>query len=258
MKANRAAIASLVCLLALLATAAASFAAGMPEQQAIPPGSGRDGIGALDLVFIGIAAYVVWRMLTKGNRPKKDDDDSTIDVTPTREDGEAPPQEHRSRTAQAAWEYLTGERGPDLHPEDEQEKKARQAEPAAPGEPGAFNEREFLRGAKMIFGRIRQSLGMRNIADLRQFASPDMMRRFEQIAEEKPDREVVAVMLVEAKVLKVIKEDKQTVVDVAYEGTISDDPKTNAARKVSEVWRFVRDDTVVDGKWLLESMEKTQ
>jgi len=62
-------------------------------------------------------------------------------------------------------------------------------------------------------------------------------------------------MLVEATVLKLTKEDKQTVVDVAYEATISDDPKTNASRKVNEVWRFVRDDTVTDGKWLLESMD---
>ncbi|MFP5223228.1 MAG: TIM44-like domain-containing protein [Acidobacteriota bacterium] len=210
------------------------------------------GIGVLDLVFIAFAVYVVWRWFSNAARRKKDDDD-TIDVTPTREDGEAPPQEHRSRAAQAAWEYLTGEKGPDIHPEDEQDKKTQEARQADP--PGTFNEREFLRGAKIIYGRIRQSLAMRNMADLRQFASPDMMRRFEQMAQEKPDRETVAVMLVEATVLKVVKEDKQTVVDVAYEATISDDPKTNASRKVNEVWRFVRDDTVTDGKWLLESMD---
>ncbi len=214
------------------------------------------GIGILDLVFIGIAVYVVWRMFTNTARRKKDDDDSTIDVTPTREDGEAPPQEHRSRAAQAAWEYLTGEKGQDIHPEDKQERKEQESRQATPS--GDFNEREFLRGAKMIYGRIRQALAMRNMADLRQFTAPDMMRRFEQMAEEKPDRETVAVMLVEATVLKITKEDKQTLVDVAYEATISDDPKTNASRKVNEVWKFVRDDTVVDGKWLLESMEKVQ
>lgn len=251
------ATAFLLALTAMLAAGIGDACAASSEAlpgpaQAQAPG----GIGILDLVFIGIAVYVVWRMFTNSARRKKDDDDSTIDVTPTREDGEAPPQEHRSRAAQAAWEYLTGEKGPDIHPEDKQERGEPEAQQATPS--GEFNEREFLRGAKLIYGRIRQALAMRNMADLRQFTAPDMMRRFEQMAEEKPDRETVAVMLVEARVLKITKEDKQTLVDVAYEATISDDPKTNASRKVNEVWKFVRDDTVVDGKWLLESMEKTQ
>lgn len=237
-------------LAARIGDACASSSEALPgPAQAQAPG----GIGVLDLIFIGIAVYVVWRMFTNSARRKKGDDDSTIDVTPTREDGEAPPQERRSRAAQAAWEYLTGEKGPDIHPEDAQGRKDQEARQDT--HDGVFNEREFLRGAKAMYGRIRQSLAMRNMADLRQFASPDMMRRFEQMAEEKPDRETVAVMLVEATVLKLTKEDKQAVVDVAYEATISDDPKTNASRKVNEVWKFVRDDTVVDGKWLLESMD---
>lgn len=247
----------LVSLTAMLAAGIGDACAASSE---VLPGSVQaqapGGIGVLDLIFIGIAVYVVWRMFTNSARRKKDDDDSTIDVTPTREDGEAPPQERRSRAAQAAWEYLTGEKGPDIHPEDAQERMKQEARQDA--RDGVFNEREFLRGAKAMYGRIRQSLAMRNMADLRQFAAPDMMRRFEQMAEEKPDRESVAVMLVEATVLKLTKEDTQTVVDVAYEATISDDPKTNASRKVNEVWRFVRDDTVVDGKWLLESMDVTQ
>lgn len=248
---HKRATAFLFTLAAMLATDIVVACAASSEALPGPiQAQGPGGIGILDLVFIGIAAYVVWRWFNNAARRKKDDD-PTIDVPPTREDGEAPPQEHRSRAAQAAWEYLTGEKGPDIHPEDEQDKKPDTA-------PGVFNEREFLRGAKMIYGRIRQSLAMRNMADLRQFTSPDMMRRFEQMAQEKPDREAVAVMLVEASVLKLTKEDKQTVVDVAYEATISDDPKTNASRKVNEVWRFVRDDTVVDGKWLLESIEGAQ
>lgn len=243
--------AALIAMLAArIGDACASSSEALPgPAQAQAPG----GIGVLDLIFIGIAVYVVWRMFTNSARRKKDDDDSTIDVTPTREDGEAPPQERRSRAAQAAWEYLTGEKGPDIHPEDAQGRNDQEARQDM--HDGVFNEREFLRGAKAMYGRIRQSLAMRNMADLRQFAAPDMMRRFEQMAEEKPDRETVAVMLVEATVLKLTKEDKQTVVDVAYEATISDDPKTNASRKVNENWRFVRDDTVTDGKWLLESMD---
>jgi predicted lipid-binding transport protein (Tim44 family) len=182
-----------------------------------------------------------------GGREDDREDDKTYDVTPDdRQDQDG--MDRRSRTAQAAWEYLTGEKGPDIHPQDQHE----------PDAPGTFNEREFLRGAKMIYGRIRQSLAMRNMADLRQFAAPDMMREFERIASEKPDRESMVVMLVEARVTDLKRDGKRTDVEVAYEATVSDDPKTNASRTVGEVWRFSRDETVADAKWLLESMETRQ
>jgi predicted lipid-binding transport protein (Tim44 family) len=209
----------------------------------------RAAMGILDIIFIGIAGYVLWRVISNIANRKKDDDGKTYDVPPEDSDDDAQnPRERRSRAAQAAWEYLTGEQGKELHPEIEAEKDL----------PGAFNEREFLRGAKMIYGRVKQSLAARDMADLRQFTAPDMMRQFEQLNSERPDREEVAVLLVEARVLDVKKTEKQTLVEVAYDATVSDDPKTKASGKVNEVWRFVRDETVTDGTWLLESIEKTQ
>lgn len=234
---------TLLVLAALARAARASAAADTALAQTGP------GFGMLDIVFLAIAGYVVWRIVSHvaGRKPGGDEDDKTHDVTPEARDDQDG-GDRRSRTAQAAWEYLTGEKGPDLHPEAEH----------ALDEPGTFNEREFLRGAKMIYGRIRQSLAMRNLADLRQFAAPDMMREFEQVANDKPDRETLVVMLVEARVTDLKRDGKRTEVEVAYDATISDDPRTNASRRVSEVWRFSRDETVADAKWLLESMEATQ
>lgn len=216
----------------------------------LPASPARAGLGALDFVFIAIAAYVVWRMLTGASKRGRRDDSNTYDVTP--EDTRHPREDsmdRRARNAQAAWEHLTGV------------KPVQEASPEAPpalDAPGEFNEREFLRGAKMIYGRIRQSLAMRNLADLRQFCAPDIMREFEQFAADKPDREVLVVMLVEARVLKVTREESRTLVDVSYEATISDDPKTNSTRKAEEVWRFSRDESMKDANWLLERVETTQ
>lgn len=236
---------ALALLCALLAAHAASVQAAALDA---PPQ--KAALGALDIIFIGMAVYILWRLFSNLTRRKSgQDEDKTHDITPMRDDdGEDDPRDRRSRAAQAAWEYLTGERGQDIHPEAEH----------VPDPPGTFNEKEFLRGAKMIYGRVRQSLAMRDLADLRQFAAPDMMSEFEKLAAEKPDRETVAVMLVEAKVLDVKRDGKRTEVDVAYDATISDDPKTNASRKVSEVWLFSRDETIADAKWLLEGMEARQ
>lgn len=209
----------------------------------------RAALGLLDIVFIGIAAYVLWRVITHlSGRKRQDDDSKTYDVTPEDSDESQSSRDRRSRTAQAAWEYLTGEKGPDLHPE----------EGHTPDAPGAFNEREFLRGAKMIYGRIRQAWAARDLADLRQFAAPDMMSRFEAWASQKPEREQVAVLLVEARVLDLKRDGKRTEVQVAYDATISDDPKTKEPRKVSEVWTFSRDENLADAMWLLEDMETRQ
>ena len=204
-------------------------------------------LGALDIIFIGIAGYVLWRVISNLAKRKKDEDEKTYDVPPEDADVQDP-NARRSRAAQAAWEYLTGEQGKDLQPENEPPKDL----------PGAFNEREFMRGAKMIYARVKQSFAARDMADLRQFTAPDMMRQFEQLNSERPEREEVAVLLVEAKVLDVKKSEKQTLVEVAYDATVSDDPKTKESKKVNEVWRFVRDETVTDGTWLLDSIEKTQ
>ncbi|MBI4806433.1 MAG: Tim44 domain-containing protein [Desulfovibrio sp.] len=237
-----------------LILALAALLGALPERAALAADAvgtaSKAALGALDIIFIGIAGYVLWRVISNIANRKKDDNDNgnTYDVPPEDDGDTQDPRERRSRAAQAAWEYLTGEQAKELHPELEAEKDL----------PGAFNEREFLRGAKMIYGRVKQSFAARDMADLRQFTSPDMMRQFEQMNSERPEREEVAVLLVDARVLDVKKTEKQTQVEVAYDATVSDDPKTKESRKVSEVWRFVRDETVKDGTWLLESMEKTQ
>lgn len=219
------------------------------------PAQANDGspvlaaMGALDFIFIGIACYVVWRIFTNIARKKRDEDDNTYDATPNRDDdGDDDPNTLRSRRAQAAWEYLTGGLGQAPRQEEQHEMDA----------PGTFNEREFLSGAKLIYGRIRQSFAARDLADLRQFAAPDMMRRFEAMAAARPEREQVSVLLVEARVIDLKRDGKRTEVQVAYDATISDDPQAGAPRKTAEVWTFSREETVADSKWLLESMDAKQ
>ncbi|MFZ5426362.1 MAG: Tim44 domain-containing protein [Thermodesulfobacteriota bacterium] len=207
----------------------------------------RAAMGALDIIFIGLAVYVVWRIISNISRQRRERDDNTYDVTPESPDDDGG-RDARSRRAQAAWEYLTGEKGPELHAGGEHEKDI----------PGTFNEREFLKGAKLIYGRIKKSWAARDLADLRQFAAQDMMSLFERWAGERPEREEMTVLLVEAKVLDLRRDGKRTEVQVAYDATLNDDPKVKELKKVHEVWTFSRDETVADANWLLESMERTQ
>jgi len=249
-------------LLAVLADAIPALAAdsldAVPQQAELTP---------LDIVLMAAVGYILWRIITTISRRKPRGDDNTYDVTPEDRaagpDENQAPDERRARNARAAWDYLSGDRNAGARPEappvtGSQGPDVREPGSQNPDAPGTFDEKDFLRGAKVIYGRIRQSLAMRNLADLRQFCAPDMMREFERLAQEKPDREVLVVTLVEAAVLDVKQQEKQTMVEVAYEATLSDDPTANSSRKVSEVWRFSRDETSRDAMWLLESVEKTQ
>ena len=205
-------------------------------------------LSAFDIVFLAAAAYIFWRFVTRMSSRNRDNrDDRTYDATPENPDNAQSPEDQRTRRAQAAWGYLSG--GPNAGNEPGVGQRAPQ-----PDLPGTFNEQEFLRGAKVMYGRIRQSLAMRNLADLRQFVSPELMAEFERQSAENPERTSLVVLLVEAQVSDLKRDGKKTEAQVAYHATVSDDPKTNAPRQVDEVWRFGRDETAADAKWLLESI----
>jgi len=207
-------------------------------------------LSALDVILLAAAAYILWRLVTRLSARNRNKDDRTYTVTPENPETPQPPQspeEMRARRAQAAWGYLSGNQDANKGPGPAQ--RAPQ-----PDLPGTFNEQEFLRGAKMMYGRVRQSLAMRNLDDLRQFAAPDLMAEFERQSTQNPDRASLVVLLVDAKVVDLKRDGKTTDVQVAYHATISDDPKTNASRQVDETWRFSRDETAPDSKWLLESV----
>lgn len=236
---------ALCAALAAAAVISAPASVWAAQELHAPPAA----LGALDWVFLLMAGYIVWRIVSRmrnnkdqGQPPNSGQSSSAQRSPSPDEDGG---EDRRNRAAQAAWQYLTGEKGPDT------------ASAGAPqiDIPGTFNEVEFLRGAKMMYGRIRQSLAMRNMADLAQFAAPDMLRTMEEQARQDPERQALLVLLVDAQVKDLKRDGKRTEVTVAYDATISDDPKTNANRKVSEVWIFSRDETVDGAKWLLESIE---
>ncbi len=243
--------AALLC--AALLCAAMFCAAGQAHAVDFGGGLSRAAMGVLDIIFLCVAGYVVWRIVSRLRNQNREDDGQppTYDADSRADDDDAPgpdPRDMRSRRAQAAWDYLTGDPAPSLHPREEHPLDA----------PGTFNEREFLTGAKIMYRRILESWGGRDLADLRQFCAPDMMRRFEEMAGKNPAKQQVAVMLVDARVEDLKRTNTSTCATVSYEATVADAGAEGGSRKASEVWRFCRDETLTDAKWLLESMERPQ
>lgn len=197
--------------------------------------------GILDLVLIGVAVYFIWRMLS--NRKDRDDQGPpTYDATPRTPDDDDPEARDRQAQARAMWRLLAGDIDQALgQPED-----------TSVAVPQGFDRTEFLRGAKAMYARVRASWAKRDMADLGQFCTPEMMAEFERLQHDAPQPEETAVLLVEAAIQDLRQEPKATTVDVRYDATLSGGPGGDTST-VQEIWSFTRDETVADSHWLLAS-----
>ncbi len=270
-------VAAWTVLLPALAHAGATAPPAAGADPFPPDVAARGGVGILNIIFMAFAVYLVWRMVSNMRQRGKDDDHTTPTSMNSHDDDPdgtppvngTPPEDRREANAKAAWEHLS--RSPErpaapraAPPSGPQSAQDGQAIPLPDGaaardqDPAGFNHTEFVRGAKAIYARIRDSWAKRDLEDLRQFSSPDMMAQFEHWAAESPAHTEITIMLVDANVLEVKTEGTVTRVDVAYQATISDSPTSRESRQVKEVWSFSEDTSLRDATWLLEKMEQSQ
>lgn len=256
---------------------ATAWAADPAVDPFAPETAPREGIGLLNIIIIAFAVYVLWRAFSRRPGGHGDDDKATpptYTVTPEddrkddRAESKAPPKDLREARAKAAWDYLSSE--PPKRPSNSAQDRTPESESvplpdaASPGDsagvsaPPGFNQAEFLRGAKAMYARIRDSWARRDLNDLRQFAAPDMMAQFERWAAENPTPGEIVIMLVDARLLEVKADGSVTIADVAYEATVSDSPASREPKKISEIWRFSEDADRPDATWLLEKIEQKQ
>lgn len=226
-------------------------------------------LGLFEAILLGLAAYFAVRLIGNFmNRNKNDQqgpptyDVSPRDTHPPGDEGDG--MERRRAQAQAMWEHFGGasdqeggQRGGDQAGEAGDEM-APGAPPPGGGSDQAFDEADFLRGAKAMYVRLRKSWAQRDLDDLTQFATPGMRARFEAWAAGNPDPEAFDALLVNAHLAEIRHENGQSLADVRYEATISDSPKAREPKTVHEVWRFVRDDADPKSTWRLDDWQMVQ
>ncbi len=232
--------------------------------------TGVEGIGSfLDLLVAFLLGFIIFR-LWKALRSRPPQDPTQTDTEPERDFGPDQNSEARRRAAQS-WEHLrtrSRDETPPLSPGQE-----RSSPPPFPSPTGAdrpdplpsaptptpppvagFDTEDFLRGAKIVYSRIRESLASGELPDVKSFVTPDL---FDRLAAQAPgiSKSTLRVMLVEATILDVQDAPDRLLVRVQYDAHVHSGARTAEATQRREIWRFVKTKTE-QAIWLLADMER--
>lgn len=114
------------------------------------------------------------------------------------------------------------------------------AAPAFSGRiPASFDIDGFVRQAKVYFIRLQAANDAGNLADLREFTTPEMFAELQTtILGRGNARQHTDVVEINAEVLDVVKEPSRDVVSVRYRGAIRED--NGPAESFEEVWHLVK------------------
>ncbi|MBK1681487.1 Tim44 domain-containing protein [Rhodocyclus tenuis] len=108
----------------------------------------------------------------------------------------------------------------------------------APAIPADFDAEGFLRIAKLNFVRLQAANDTGNIADLREFLSPELFAETKlEIEERGGAQQQTDVVTLEARLLEVVTEREQHVASVRFTGMIREEAD-GAAQPFDEVWNL--------------------
>ncbi len=122
--------------------------------------------------------------------------------------------------------------------------------------PPGFDQAAFERIAKLTFIRMQAANDTADLADLRQFTTPEMYAAIKLDLQDRLHREQrTDVIHVDAEVIDMVEEAERQMVSVRYHGTIreeADGPVT----AFDEVWHLVKPN--VGGAWAIAGIQQTQ
>lgn len=227
---------TLFCLAASTAQAADTALAGVGFIRAYFLSQGEfSGLDILDIIVLVLLAAVALQFL----RGRRRNEEQAPGQPASSEDHEN--LEARQARARAAWDLLGGQ--------------AQASRPAASAQAasGAFDERDFLAGAKAVFARILAALGRGDLADLDQFAAPEAVA---QVTARGPRGGAPGIVLLEAEVQERREEGGLERVRVRYRALLRTGGEQAAPEETRTLWRFVRRTGDAASHWKLEAVEE--
>jgi predicted lipid-binding transport protein (Tim44 family) len=123
--------------------------------------------------------------------------------------------------------------------------------------PPGFDADEFLKGAKTIYTRLQASWDKRDLEDIRQFVSPEVLSEIEQQAQADPQPAKTELLLINPSILEAREVDNQTIVSVLYDVMMRENG-TEMAKQVRELWHFSRETKKPENFWRLEGIQQIE
>jgi len=121
--------------------------------------------------------------------------------------------------------------------------------------PADFDQEEFLRGAKAAYNRLQASWDRRDLADIANFATEDVMRELREQAADDPNPGKTEILLVNASILEVRDEGDLRRVAVYFDVLMREDQRAAHPEQVREVWHFVCSNASGDS-WKLDGIQQ--
>lgn len=198
-------------------------------------GNGFGGGGFLDIILIGILAYLAWRIFSRmrGQRAPEPQGRGMFDQQPM-----------PRADSQQTWNNLRN-----LFPG----ATPRAADPAV-DIPADFDQAEFLRGAKMAYTRMQKSWDNRDLNDISQFATSSVMSELRAQAAQDPNPSHTEIMMVNAELAGVEPEGDNLRAQVYFDVLMREDPSQATPENVREIWHFLRIGR--NGNWKLDGIQQ--
>lgn len=200
---------------------------------------GSGGMGLLEIALIGLAVFLAVRVFRRRA--------AGLAAGPARMafDGHpADPSEASGQPGEAAGGFGLGV--PKDRPAGE------------PRVPAGFDAPEFLAGAKAAYTRLQQAWDRRDVQDIAQFTSPEVLRKIESQAAEDPTPSRTELLLVTPSLLEVREEGAQTVASVLFDVLLREDQSEERPQQVREVWHFSRHTANPKDTWRLEGIQQLE
>ncbi|HET9702027.1 MAG TPA: Tim44-like domain-containing protein [Burkholderiales bacterium] len=124
--------------------------------------------------------------------------------------------------------------------------------------PPGFDAAGFLRQAKLSFTRLQAANDGKDVADLRDFATPDMVEAISrQFAERGDAPQRTRVDALEADLLEVVTEGDTAWASVRFTGTLRDEV-SGEAESFNEAWHVTKDLRDPNSVWLIAGIQQIQ
>jgi predicted lipid-binding transport protein (Tim44 family) len=123
--------------------------------------------------------------------------------------------------------------------------------------PAGFNADEFLKGAKAIYTRLQASWDKRDLEDIRQFVSPEVLAEIELQAQAGTQPGKTELLLINPSILEAREVEGQTTVSVLYD-VMMREHGTELAKQVRELWHFSRETQKPEDFWKLEGIQQIE
>ncbi|WP_320169560.1 TIM44-like domain-containing protein [Maridesulfovibrio sp.] len=218
---------------------------------------GMGGGGIFNLLIIGLLVYLGFKFFR--NRSRGSDQmyqQGNYQRGPDRSDNnkqsyDADPFARRESAARNAWDHLSST------PTAQKSSGSDASGGPSVNIPAGFDQEEFLEGAKAVYTRLQKSWDNRDMDDIAQFATPDVVAEIRKQAQEDPGPSQTDVMMVNARVLEVRDECGRTAATVFYDVLLREDPSSSQPSQVREVWHFVKDPGK-DAMWKLDGIQQLE